>query len=215
MNKNDVATVASAIGYDFKNVGLLEAAFTHSSFVNEHDVTGNERIEFLGDCVLNFLVGERLFSQDRSAGEGKLSARRAALVSRTPLARIVDELGLIKYLRVGVGVNKSNFSAKARSDLFEAILGAVYLDGGLDACKKVLDVVFYPRVRPERDYKSELQEYATEHSLTPVYSVRPCADGYTATVTVGDKKYTGTAKRKHVAEISAAKVAVADLTDNK
>lgn len=211
MNSADRAAVQSRIGYSFNNEKLLDAAFTHSSYINEHNAVCNERIEFLGDCVLNFSVGERLFFGDRTASEGALSARRAALVSRAPLARIVDGLGLIEFLRVGAGVNKSAFSAKTRSDLFEAILGAVYLDGGFDACKQVLDVVFYPNVKPERDYKSELQEYATERALTPVYTVEACDTGYKATVTVGDGRYTGTAKRKHSAEIAAAKVAVANL----
>lgn len=211
MNSAERKKIQSIIGYSFKNEKLLEAAFTHSSFVNEHDAVGNERIEFLGDCVLNFSVGERLFSSDRTASEGALSSRRAALVSRAPLARIVDELGLLEFLRVGVGVNKSSFSVKTRSNLFEAVLGAAYLDGGFEASKAVLDKIFYPVVTPERDYKSELQEYATEYALVPVYTVDECDNGYTATVAVGDKRYSGTAKRKHSAEIAAAKAAVADL----
>ena len=80
MNNTELNIIQARIGYRFKNIKLLIAAFTHSSYVNEHEAVGNERIEFLGDCVLNFLVVEYLFEQDRTASEGKLSARRAALV---------------------------------------------------------------------------------------------------------------------------------------
>lgn len=211
MNNDARKNIETIIGYAFKNEKLLDAAFTHASFVNEHDVTGNERIEFLGDCVLNFSVGEKLFMSDRTASEGALSAKRAALVSRAPLARIVDKLELLKYLQVGVGVDKSSFSVKTRSDLFEAVLGAVYLDGGLEASRCVLDRIFYPYVTPERDYKSELQEYAAARGLCVTYSIEECDDGYKATVAVDDARYFGTAKRKHSAEIAAAKSAIDEL----
>ena len=112
MNSADRAAVQSRIGYSFNNEKLLDAAFTHSSYINEHNAVCNERIEFLGDCVLNFSVGERLFFGDRTASEGALSARRAALVSRAPLARIVDGLGLIEFLRVGAGETSRRFRQK-------------------------------------------------------------------------------------------------------
>ncbi len=211
MNKNDIAAIQSSIGYTFGNARLIQAAFTHSSYVNEHDVAGNERIEFLGDCVLNFLVGEKLFKQDPTASEGTLSARRAALVSRAPLARIVDELGVIDYLQVGAGVDKTAFSVKARSDVFEAIVGAVYVDGGLDACRALLDRIFFPRVTPERDYKSELQVYAVGRGLAVKYDTAQCGQAYKTTVCVGNKKYTGTGKSKRMSQIAAAKAAVDDL----
>lgn len=211
MNSKDLDLIQARICYRFKNSELLIAAFTHSSFVNEHRTVGNERIEFLGDCVLNFLVGERLFKLDPTASEGKLSSRRSALVSRAPLARIVDGLGLIEYLQVGAGVNKSAFSDKARSDLFEAIVGAVYIDGGIDACRKLLDSIFYDAVEPERDYKSELQELAVSRAETVVYKVEQHEQNFSATVNVGGKKYSGIGKSKHGAEIAAAKIALDSL----
>ncbi len=213
MNNSDINVIQSRIDYVFKNPKLLIAAFTHSSYVNEHEVVGNERIEFLGDCVLNFLVGERLFGLDPSASEGKLSARRAALVSRTPLARIVSRLGLVDYLRVGAGVNKLNFSDKARSDVLEALIGAVYLDGGIDACRKLLDSIFFPFVEPERDYKSALQEYAATNGQTVEYSTTAAPNGgFAATVTVGGRKFEGFGKTKRLAHATAAKRALETLS---
>lgn len=211
MNSKDLDLIQARICYCFKNSELLVAAFTHSSFVNEHKTVGNERIEFLGDCVLNFLVGERLFKLDPTASEGKLSSRRSALVSRAPLARIVDGLGLIEYLQVGAGVNKSAFSDKARSDLFEAIVGAVYIDGGIEACRKLLDSIFYDTVEPERDYKSELQEFAVARAVAVVYTVEPFDGNFRATVNVGGVKYSGIGKSKHGAEIAVAKIALEAL----
>ncbi len=199
------------IGHTFSDKSLLEAAFTHASYVNEHKAVDNERIEFLGDCVLNFIVGEKLYFSEPYAGEGALSSRRSALVSRAPLSRIVDELGFIEYLRVGVGVDKSAFSDKARSDLFEAVIGAVYADGGLEACRGVLDNIFFGHVMPERDYKTELQEYAVKAGVSIAYTVTANGAGFDSVVAVGDRVFSGTGKNKHAAEINAARLAVSIL----
>lgn len=207
--------IETLIGYEFKDARLLQSAFTHSSFVNEHVAVGNERIEFLGDCVLNFIVGEKLYFGDPTASEGKLSARRAALVSRAPLARIVDELGFVDALKVGAGVDKSAFSVKARSDLFEALLGAVYIDGGIDACKKVLDNVFFGKVEPERDYKSELQERTVKSGLVVSYDTKQSDSGFLCVLTVGGRKFKGTARTKHGAQIAAAKAALSKFDETR
>lgn len=207
MNNSDIIAVQNCIGYKFKNVEYLVAAFTHSSYVNEHTAVSNERIEFLGDCVLNFLVGEKLFL-DRTASEGELSSRRAALVSRAPLARIIDSLGLLRYLQVGAGVDKTAFSEKKRSDLFEAVLGAVYLDGGLGGCKAVLDNIFFGVVESEYDYKSALQRLAAADGLMVEYYTTECADGFTSAVTVGEREFVGVGKSKHLSQIDAAKSAL-------
>ena len=197
-----------ALGYTFRNEKLLRTAFTHSSYVNEHRAEANERLEFLGDCVLNFIVGVRLYTEDGAAGEGSLSSRRASLVSRAPLARIVDSLGVMDMLEVGAGVNKADFSVKARSDLFEAILGAIYLDGGLTACEEFLDKTFFGSVEPERDYKTELQEYCVKRGAEPNYETVQSGVGFSCTVTVCGAEFTGTGKTKHGAQIDAAKTAL-------
>lgn len=212
MESSALNAIQALIGYEFDNSDLLVAALTHSSYVNEHLAVGNERIEFLGDCVLNFLVGEDLFMHDPKASEGALSARRAATVSRTPLARIVDSLGLLDFLRVGSGVNKRAFSDKARSDIYEAVIGAVYLDGGMDACRKMLDATFFGKVTAVRDYRSELQEYSTSHKIQLEYSEVTERDGmFEAAVAVGERRFVGLGKTKHAAQIAAAQAAVSEL----
>ncbi|MBD5131625.1 MAG: hypothetical protein HDT28_03415 [Clostridiales bacterium] len=214
MDNNTIQAIQARIGYQFKNVKLLEAAFTHSSYVNEHDAVGNERIEFLGDCVLNFLVGERLFKDDPTAQEGTLTKRRAELVSRVPLARIVDRLGVIEYLQVGAGVDKNAFLVKARSDLFEALIGAVYLDGGtngLDECRKLLDAVYFPFVEPEHDYKSELQAIANRLGCKVEYKELPAGESAHAEVSVGDRAFIGSGHNNKEAKADAARVAVIAL----
>ncbi len=201
MNNPELTCVQDLIGYTFNNGNLLSAAFTHSSYVNEHPAVGNERIEFLGDCVLNFLVGERLFLLDRTASEGGLSAKRSTLVSRTPLARIVDKLGLMRYLRVGAGVNKNAFAEKARSDIFEALLGAVYLDGGMDACRIVLDKIYYDFVIPERDYISALKNYGEEHGISLFWYDAYMQDGmFVAEMDAVGKRFCEKGRSKHDAE---------------
>ena len=206
----DLNELERRIGYAFTDTAFVEAAFTHSSYVNEHKATDNERIEFLGDCVLNFVVGEKLF-RENSGSEGALSAKRSALVSRVPLAALVDSLGLMDFLRVGAGVDKSAFSTKARSDLFEALIGAVYLDGGLEASKAVLDKIFFGKVEPERDYISELQVLATAQKSEIEYSTVSVNGAFETTVRVLGDSFVGTGKTKQASRIDAARKALNGL----
>ncbi|MDE6029667.1 MAG: hypothetical protein K2F90_05040 [Clostridiales bacterium] len=216
MNRDWTDNIQSLIGYAFNDCKYLRAAFIHSSYANEHPTAANERIEFLGDCVLDFLVGERLFTADPTASEGDLSAKRASIVSRAPLARIVDKLGLMQYLQVGVGVNKSSFSDKKRSDVFEALLGAVYLDGGLDACRTVLDKIYYDEVIPERDYISELKNYCEKHGVVIFYhDINGDGKMFVAKADVLGKRYEGNGVSKHDAEKALAEVVYKALTQDK
>lgn len=216
VNNDSLDQIQSLIGYRFNDCKYLIAAFTHSSYVNEHPAVGNERIEFLGDCVLNFLVGERLFLLDRTASEGGLSSKRASLVSRTPLARIVDELGLMQYLRVGAGVNKNAFAEKARSDIFEALLGAVYLDGGMDACRAVLEKIYYSYVTPEHDYISALKNYSEEHNIFLFYyDIYKEGDVFVAEMDAAGKRFRENGRSKHDAEKKLAETVYKALTEKK
>lgn len=216
MSSFDKRAVQSRIGYAFDDPELLERAFTHASYINEHKGVANERLEFLGDSILDFLVGERLYIDNPTDDEGKLSEKRAALVSRKPLARIIDSLGLMKYLLIGAGVDKRNFSEKNRSDLFESILGAIYLDGGLDECRAFLDRNFYGKVVPEYDYKTQLQNRLIDAKLSaPTYATAASNGGFTATVHIGDKRFNGSGRSKHAAEISAAKSALESMFGKK
>ncbi len=210
----DVKKLEARIGYLFKDRTLAETAFTHSSYTNEHaDAENNERLEFLGDGVLNFLAGERLFVEYPRKSEGELSKMRAARVSKEPLARLVDKLGLLEFLRVGAGVDKSAMAVKSRSNPFEALLGAVYLDGGMDACRALLDGVFYRNVTPEPDYKTDLQELATARGLSVAYATAEIDGGFECTATVGGEAFYGKGRKKHDAEIAAAKSALDKLRE--
>ncbi|MCM1367275.1 MAG: ribonuclease III [Roseburia sp.] len=213
MSVKSAAELQAVIGYKFKDPNTLAAALTHKSYVNEHkSAESYERYEFLGDCVLNFLVGEWLFFLHPNIDEGELSKLRAAHVSKWPLSRLVELYGLVDLLRVGAGVDKANFSVKRRSDIYEALIGAVYIDGGMDACKIFMENTFYNNVVPERDCRTELNEYAQKHGMTVNYSApAQVSGGYETVAEVGGVKYTGRASKEHDSVIAAARAVIAGL----
>ena len=121
--------VEKIIGYNFKNKQLLSMALTHSSYAHEHSTESYERLEYLGDSLVNFIVAEYLFANFQvSAGE--LSKYRASLVSTESFAGVVKSIGLEKYILIGKSVQKISDSVLA--DIFESVLAAIYLDGGRD-----------------------------------------------------------------------------------
>ena len=133
---------ARRIGHAFRDPILLEEALTHRSYQNEHpeERAHNERLEFLGDAVLGMIVAEALMRLSPEASEGQLTQRRAALVNERTLARIAGGLGLGEALRLGRGEEKNNGREKPSilADTVEAMVGAVYLDGGIDAARDVV-----------------------------------------------------------------------------
>lgn len=137
----DTAKIQERLSYSFKNKELLVTAFTHSSYSNEHNVQSNEMLEFLGDSVLSLVVSEFLYQNANSNWKEKeLSEKRAYIVNKTPLAKALDELGLIGFLRCGVGETRSNplKSEATKCDLYEAVVGAIFLDGGMTAAKEFI-----------------------------------------------------------------------------
>lgn len=139
MKHFDIVEVQKKIGYVFRDWELLFAAFTHSSYANEHGVTSYERLEFLGDSIVNFVVGEYLFNNYRNEDEGFLTKSRALLVSTKTLGAAVNDLDIIEYMRTLGGAIQDEVlkSVKVKADLFEAIVGAIMVDGGgLDGCRK-------------------------------------------------------------------------------
>ena len=123
------------LGHVFKDLAILDRALTHASTGNEGKAN-YERLEFLGDSFLNFAVADVLFRRDPEIPEGALTETRAALVSRRPLAAIARRLELITYLDTGKGLRESERqSERILADLVEAVLGAIYLDGGVDAAR--------------------------------------------------------------------------------
>ena len=155
------------LGHRFRDRGLLDAALTHRSFAHERGEPEHyERLEFLGDAVLGLLAAERLYREHPDEPEGELSKRKGFLVSRPVLAGRAEELGLGEALRLGVGEERSGGREKASllADALEALIGAVYLDGGLAAARKVVDPLLTAGgARPAhgaRDPKTRLQEVA-------------------------------------------------------
>lgn len=156
------------IRYSFKNIALLETALTHSSYANEHGgaIEHNERLEFLGDAVLEICVSERLFARFPKAREGVLTRMRAKLVSKPSLAALAVEMKLDRYLRLGKGEEAQGGRDRHSllSDAFEAVLGAVFLDGGYDSALGFIDTIFEnkwpnePENTKAKDFKSRLQE---------------------------------------------------------
>ena len=150
------------LGHQFANIRLLSTAVTHSSYANEQrrETEYNERLEFLGDSVLSIVVSEYLFSSPRHLPEGELTRVRAALVCESSCFEFAKKIGLGQYLRLGRGEENSGGRTRVSllADAFEAVLGALYLDGGLETARRfLLPLVQAEQAVPE-DYKTRLQE---------------------------------------------------------
>lgn len=168
--RTDSARLEEALGHRFRDPGLLLRALTHRSFVNERPEAGlqhNEALEFLGDAVLGFLVSVAIYNRFPQLTEGELSKAKALLVSSPTLVRLAEEIGLGGYLRLGRGEDKTGGRHKRAIlvDAFEALLGAVYLDGGVEAARNFIERRLGPYIEgldPAQvrlaDFKSALQE---------------------------------------------------------
>lgn len=160
----------NSIGYHFKNTALLSRALTHSSYANEYNLSAgdNERLEFLGDSVLGFITAEYLFANHRDFPEGELTKLRAYAVCEKSLFAYAQEIELGKYLKLGKGEERTGGRERPSvlSDAFEAVIAAIYLDGGMDEAKKFVlrFVVPYVEAKPTfKDYKTALQEVVQQN----------------------------------------------------
>jgi ribonuclease III len=177
MPTSQVDALVARLGYEPRDRGLFQVALTHRSAEGPN----NERLEFLGDSVLNLLLSERLFREFPTASEGDLSRLRARLVSEEPLADIAQIMQLGELLLLGSGELKTGGFRRQSilADAFEALCGALYLDGGLDSAREKLlplfeaKIVALPEPSTLKDAKTRLQEHlqANGRSL-PVYSVK-------------------------------------------
>lgn len=154
--------IEKIIGYQFNNNTLLFTALTHSSFANENkgEVPFNERLEFLGDSVLQLISGEKMYRENPKMPEGDMSKHRAALVCEDALASYAKEIRLGDYLNLGRGEEQSGGRERPSilADAFEALIGAIYLDGGLGPAKKFV-LKFLDKAHLNlKDYKTLLQE---------------------------------------------------------
>lgn len=208
----------SALGHDFTDVGLLQLALTHRSWCAENEgSSSNERLEFLGDAVLGLAVTDSLYLNEPDQAEGDLAKARAEVVSADSLAHLARTLELGPLLRLGRGEEMSSGREKDSilADAMEAVIGALYLDGGWNAAKAVVDALLgeatqAAQVRPGvRDYKTRLQERAAELGVAaPVYSVNAFGPDhgrrFSATVDVGKVTGTGAGTSKKQAQQAAA-----------
>lgn len=174
-------SIEQVLHHAFRDPALLQQALTHSSYVNENRdsvLADNERLEYLGDAVLDFMVAEWLFKQYPDLTEGQMTNLRARLVREDTLARVAQRIHLGEHLLLGKGEAESGGRARSHNlcAAFEALVGAVYLDAGLD----VVRMVFKPLLQPEldqalrdesaRDPKSLLQEWVQgRYHVTPAY----------------------------------------------
>ena len=213
------------LGYLFKDKDLLLLALTHRSCGSRN----NERLEFLGDSVLNHIVAEALFQRFPSAHEGELSRMRASLVKGETLAKVARELGLGEYLKLGSGEMKSGGHRRASilADTLESILGAILLDGDIEACRARVFDWFEDRleaVSPERvgkDAKTALQEKLQacgkrlpEYQLTHTEGEDHCQQ-FTVTCALPDdgRQFAGSGSSRRRAEQAAAEAALEELNE--
>jgi ribonuclease-3 len=169
--------LAQRLGHRFQNLGVLDQALRHSSYAHENPESGpsNERLEFLGDAILALTVSTLLLRRFPQSSEGDLTRGRAALVNARQLANLARGLDLGAYLLVGRGEERQAGREKPSllADALEAVLAAVYLDGGLEAAAQLTEGWFDPlveTVRPWRDFKTSLQELTqARYKVSPSY----------------------------------------------
>lgn len=222
----DLLGLENRLGVDVTDYALLSRALTHRSYLNENpDEVGedNERLEFLGDAVLDFVVGAYLYQRFPEMDEGGLTTLRAALVRTKTLANFARELGIGHCLRLGFGEAESGGRERPATlcAAFEAVIGAIYLDRGLDAVQVLVERLAQPALERimakslHKDAKSEFQVWAQgEYNITPRYQVVHAegpdhAKTFTVEVLVGDRVWgVGQGSSKQTAAQAAAEVAM-------
>lgn len=219
MEKYRIEDIQRVIGYRFNNVNLLKRAMTHSSYVYDHKLnktSSNERLEFLGDAVLELISSEFLYDTYPEKPEGELTKLRASLVSETPLAAVAAKIELGKYIMLGKG--EENTGGREResitSDAVEALLGAIYLDGGMEPAKKFALKFILNDIDGKHlfyDSKTVLQEIVQKYKLGTLKYELVREEGpdhlknYEVNCIIGSKVVgNGTGKTKKAAQQHAA-----------
>lgn len=228
---DDLLTLEERMGVQFNDYGLLRRALTHRSYLNENPGAGlkdNERLEFLGDAVLDFVVGAYLYERFPEMDEGGLTALRAALVRTKTLADFGRQLGIGGCLQLGYGEEESGGRHRAPTlcAAFEAVIGAIYLDQGLEAVQPLVERLATPALERimerslHKDAKSEFQMWAQSvYNITPHYEV-VSAEGpdhektFTVQALIGQDVWgVGTGPSKQAAAQAAANVALVRATE--
>lgn len=172
-------------GYFFKNEELLKSAFTHTSYANEHNIKSYERLEFLGDAIVDMLVAEYLFNNYPDLDEGVMSKIRASLVCEKALGEMAKELGIDKCMLLGNGAELSGDRNKLSilSDMFEAHIAALYLDAGMDNVRDYVISVYSGRIDEAvkkgnvTDFKTQLQEKLQQNGSCEIVYEQVSATG--------------------------------------
>lgn len=228
----DLSELEQQLRINFKQKSLLHQAFTHSSYVNEHrqqDFSDNERLEFLGDAVLELGVSQYLYSTYQQMPEGELSKLRASIVCEPSLENFARDLQFGKYLLLGRGEAQTGGRDRPAilADVFEAFLGALYLDQGYEKVLEFLGEYVFPKIKigafsHGMDYKSELQEFVQQDKNQKVtYEVveekGPSHDReFLVHVSInGNTIGDGLGRSKKEAEQRAAKLALDKLKEPK
>ncbi len=229
----DLNDCAARLGLAFQDMSLLQRALTHRSYLNEHpdeDVEDNERLEFLGDSVIDFISAEWLYERFPETREGVLTRLRSGLVRNEALAVYATALGINEMLLLGKGEEESGGRSRSRNlgGAFEAVCGALYLDQGIDAVRQFAKPLFAPaldemlRAQSDKDAKSRLQEWSQATlNLTPVYRVARVTGPdhereFTLEVMIGNRVYgVGRGRNKQVAAQAAAQDALASLVPHE
>jgi len=178
MDEDVLHHIEQILGYHFKDSSLLVKAFTHSSSVSER-FESNERLEFFGDSILSLVICQALFEQFEQYLEGDLTKIKSMLVSRRSCSKIVKQLGLHEYIKIGKGMaNSRSISGSLAAGLLEAIIAAIYVDGGIDQAREFILRIFDSWIKKvdanhtQGNYKSVLQQYAQKvFYVTPVYDL--------------------------------------------
>ena len=198
------------LGYSFNNKDLLGLALIHKSFNN---IENNERLEFLGDAILNAVISEYLYLRFDSENEGLLTRMRSYFVKAEMLTNKAEELGLIEYIKMSKGT--ANLDKKRKNSIlegvFEAVLGSVFLDGGWEKVKNLILDVFddqfnsITRDMEFRDSKSELQELFQSMKVSPPeYSLKNTENGFECTLSFDNKEFISKGRSKQISESRVA-----------
>ncbi|MDY9924339.1 ribonuclease III [Methanobacterium sp.] len=206
-----------------KNIHLYDIAFLHESYSYENDLNEcYERLEFLGDAVLDLVVSEFLYEKDQELDEGELTRMRANYVCKKALYTYSMDIGLDKYVKLGAGAELSRREFySVTGDVFESFIGALYLDLGLGSVKKFLSKTVMPHIDNGDvffyDYKSELQQLSNQDGFSIVYDLlneegEPHKKTFTMAAMINGKNYgTGVGGNKKEAQQNAAKEALKNL----
>ncbi len=228
MPNNNFTNLLQTLNIRFNDGKLLEQAFIHRSYLNEVHLNSlsNERLEFLGDSVLSLIVSNKLFNLRQNDAEGELTNLRAHIVKTTSLAEAAKELKLGEYLKLSKGeeISGGRNNPQLLANTYEALLGAIYLDQGLEAAKEIINISLLPlfatelKMGPPKDAKSSLQEQVQQKfKISPHYKILGThgpdhAKQFTVAVYIKNKELgKGTGSSKQVAEEEAAKLALKQL----